>query len=91
MRDDEPVFTRSKWGSNRYVYNANNRLGLALIVLSSVVGLVAMLMPATKSGPFAVDDEPATRPSPTPTYVSPYLLPLPTGPYLPTVHSTPPG
>ncbi|WTW98955.1 hypothetical protein OG216_38950 [Streptomycetaceae bacterium NBC_01309] len=91
MRDGEPVFKRSKWGTNRYVYNADNRLGLALIVLSSVVGLVAMLMLATKSGPYAIDDEPATRPSPTSTYVPPYLLPPPTGPYLPTVGSTPPG
>ncbi|WP_406330999.1 hypothetical protein [Streptomyces sp. NBC_00203] len=31
-RDDEPVFVRSKWGTNRYVYNPNNPLGLVLII-----------------------------------------------------------
>ncbi|MFI6491365.1 hypothetical protein [Streptomyces sp. NPDC050564] len=30
-RDHEPVFVRSKWGTNRYVYNPNNPVGLALI------------------------------------------------------------
>ncbi|MFF3290664.1 hypothetical protein [Streptomyces sp. NPDC003023] len=30
--DAEPVFVRSKWGTNRYVYNANNPVGMALII-----------------------------------------------------------
>jgi hypothetical protein len=32
--DAEPVFVRSKWGTSRYVYNANNPVGMALIVAS---------------------------------------------------------
>lgn len=30
--DAEPVFVRSKWGTNRHVYNPNNPVGMALIV-----------------------------------------------------------
>ena len=30
--EHEPVFIRSKWGTNRYVYNPNNPVGLSLIV-----------------------------------------------------------
>ncbi|MFG3497230.1 hypothetical protein [Streptomyces sp. NPDC047928] len=29
---DEPVFVRSNWGTNRYVYNTRNPVGLALTV-----------------------------------------------------------
>ncbi|MGN9793037.1 hypothetical protein ACTMTU_18320 [Streptomyces sp. OZ13] len=32
--DAEPVFVRSKWGTSRYVYNANNPVGMALIIAS---------------------------------------------------------
>jgi hypothetical protein len=32
--DAEPVFVRSKWGTNRYVYNANNPVGMVLIIAS---------------------------------------------------------
>lgn len=40
--DHEPVFLRSEWGTNRYVYNHRNPVGRALIVLSLlfVAGLV---------------------------------------------------
>ncbi|BAU87311.1 hypothetical protein SLA_6444 [Streptomyces laurentii] len=34
---EEPVFVRSKWGTNRYVYNVNNPVGRALIVLALLV------------------------------------------------------
>ncbi|MFI1223538.1 MULTISPECIES: hypothetical protein [unclassified Streptomyces] len=30
--DDEPIFIRSKWGTNRYVYNSNNPIGVGLII-----------------------------------------------------------
>ncbi|WNI23712.1 hypothetical protein [Streptomyces sp. ITFR-16] len=30
--DDDRVFIRSRWGTNRYVYNPNNPIGRALIV-----------------------------------------------------------
>ncbi|WP_327429704.1 hypothetical protein [Streptomyces sp. NBC_01236] len=41
-RDDEPVFVRSKWGTNRYVYNPNNPLGLVLIIGSLLLALGGM-------------------------------------------------
>lgn len=44
MSDDEPVFIRSKWGTNRYVYNPNNPVGLALIALTLVVALGALII-----------------------------------------------
>jgi hypothetical protein len=34
---EEPVFVRSKWGTNRYVYNVNNPVGRALIVLALLI------------------------------------------------------
>ncbi|MEV6199047.1 hypothetical protein AB0M64_03630 [Streptomyces sp. NPDC051771] len=36
---EEPVFVRSGWGTGRYVYNHRNPVGLALIVLASLVAL----------------------------------------------------
>ncbi|WMX45804.1 hypothetical protein [Streptomyces roseicoloratus] len=44
MSDDEPVFIRSKWGTNRYVYNPNNPVGLALIAITLLVGLGALVI-----------------------------------------------
>ncbi|MEV4682306.1 hypothetical protein [Streptomyces kurssanovii] len=40
--DAEPVFVRSKWGTNRYVYNANNPVGMALIIASLLFAAGAM-------------------------------------------------
>ncbi|MFE6104035.1 hypothetical protein ACFVQ4_29315 [Streptomyces laurentii] len=34
---EEPVFVRSTWGTNRYVYNVNNPVGRALIVLALLI------------------------------------------------------
>ena len=51
--DDEPVFKRSKWGTNRYVYNARNPMGFALIVLSLVFAGGALLLMHLHAGPFA--------------------------------------
>ncbi|MFI6288118.1 hypothetical protein ACIBCM_25795 [Streptomyces sp. NPDC051018] len=69
MDDDEPVFRRSRWGTNRYVYNSRNPLGRALIV-AAVLALVAlMLLMANRAGPFA--------PSPDPDDPGPPDRPLP--------------
>ncbi|MFF4571292.1 hypothetical protein [Streptomyces sp. NPDC001410] len=63
--ENEPVFKRSKWGTNRYEYNPQNPLGLALIVLSVAFAVVMLLLMQHHAGPFA-------RPSdPTPTQWSP--------------------
>ncbi|MFE9045566.1 hypothetical protein ACFYOG_32270 [Streptomyces sp. NPDC007818] len=39
MSDDEPVFVRSRWGTSRYVYNHRNPVGLALILLTSLLAI----------------------------------------------------
>lgn len=39
---DEPVFVRSKWGTNRYVYNPRNPVGRFLIVASVIVAIAGM-------------------------------------------------
>ncbi|TXS56563.1 hypothetical protein [Streptomyces sp. t39] len=63
---NEPVLKRSRWGTNRYVYNADNPLGMVLIVLSVVVTVIVLVMLQTRSGPFAVEERPAPdRPAPS--------------------------
>ncbi|MEU0371034.1 hypothetical protein ABZ070_12370 [Streptomyces sp. NPDC006283] len=42
--DAEPVFVRSKWGTSRYVYNANNPVGMALIVGSLLFAAASMYL-----------------------------------------------
>ncbi|MGW2110117.1 hypothetical protein [Streptomyces sp. NPDC001948] len=45
FEDDEPVFRKSRLGTNRYEYNPNNPVGLALIVISVLlVGGMLLLM-----------------------------------------------
>ncbi|MEU5834450.1 hypothetical protein ABZ820_12370 [Streptomyces diacarni] len=61
--DDEPVFKKSNWGTNRYVYNANNPIGLTLIILSVVVTLVVMFLMNERKGPFAPPKETPWSPS----------------------------
>lgn len=44
-RDDEPVFRRSRLGTNRYEYNPANPVGRALIVVTVIgvlIGLIVM-------------------------------------------------
>ncbi|MFJ6784720.1 hypothetical protein [Streptomyces yangpuensis] len=41
--NEEPVFVRSRWGANRYVYNHRNPAGLALIIIAPVVAIIAMI------------------------------------------------
>lgn len=64
MRDDEPVFKRSRWGTSRYVYNHRSPVGLALILITVVVVGIGMIMMATSSGPFAHDDATPSDPQP---------------------------
>ncbi|MEU7607461.1 hypothetical protein, partial [Streptomyces sp. NPDC041003] len=47
QHDDEPVFKRSKWGTNRYYYNPRNPVGLALIVITLLIG--GTMMPRTRA------------------------------------------
>ncbi|MDG4856675.1 hypothetical protein P8605_00575 [Streptomyces sp. T-3] len=42
--DHEPVFIRSRWGTSRYVYNHRNPIGLALIVITPIAAIIAMLV-----------------------------------------------
>ncbi|MFD9518218.1 hypothetical protein [Streptomyces sp. NPDC059979] len=75
--DDEPVFKRSKWGTNRYYYNPQNPVGLALIVITLLfVGTMLILM-ANRAGPFAAP--PAPQPWNTPAYEHPKPSLQPTG------------
>ncbi|MEU9193308.1 hypothetical protein [Streptomyces hundungensis] len=62
--DYEPVFKRSKWGTNRYAYNAHNPVGLALIVISLALVVVMLVMMGNRVGPFA---PPAHEPSSVPS------------------------
>lgn len=73
MKDDEPLFKKSRWGTNRYVYNADNPIGLALIVGSVVFALVGILLMENKAGPFA-PPEPSPSWSP-PASQDPWLFP----------------
>ncbi|MFE5558376.1 hypothetical protein [Streptomyces sp. NPDC056544] len=69
--DDEPVFKRSKWGTNRYYYNP---VGLALIVITLLFVGTMMILMANRAGPFKPAPDPApwspppyeySRPSPS--------------------------
>ena len=42
-RDREPVLIRSKWGTNRWVYNHRNPVGRTLIVVSVLLCLGLLL------------------------------------------------
>ncbi|MFD4997262.1 PIG-Y family protein [Streptomyces buecherae] len=68
--DDEPVFKKSQWGTNRYVYNANNPIGLALIIISCVVFVVFMYLIQARKGPFEPPKQTPWSPSinENPTY-----------------------
>ncbi|MGC5345807.1 hypothetical protein ACPXCE_26680 [Streptomyces sp. DT24] len=48
--DHEPVLKRSKWGTNRYVYNHRNPVGMALIVITPVIAIGVLLI-LFNSGP----------------------------------------
>ncbi|MFJ9551314.1 hypothetical protein [Streptomyces erythrochromogenes] len=73
--DDEPVFKRSKWGTNRYYYNPRNPVGLALIVITVLFVGTMMILMANRAGPFAAP--PAPEPWKPPAYEHTWT-PLPT-------------
>ncbi|MEU9125496.1 hypothetical protein AB0C96_37670 [Streptomyces sp. NPDC048506] len=84
--DDEPVFKRSTWGTNRYVYNPNNPVGLALIVISLIFAVMMMVLMQKHAGPFAPPPDP-TPWSPPPLDDEPWPTPAPGG--TPRVGDTP--
>ncbi|PWK71311.1 hypothetical protein BCL76_104417 [Streptomyces sp. CG 926] len=63
--DDEPVFKRSKWGTNRYYYNPANPVGLALIVISLVFVVTMLILMTHRAGPFAPEHTPTGGNPPT--------------------------
>ncbi|MFD9573381.1 hypothetical protein ACFWBI_26485 [Streptomyces sp. NPDC059982] len=75
VRDDEPVFKRSKWGANRYYYNPRNPVGLTLIIVSLLLAATVMILMTNRLGPFAPT---GSTPAPQPSYESswpPYSAP----------------
>ncbi|MER7519724.1 hypothetical protein [Streptomyces sp. NPDC126499] len=64
MNDDEPVFKKSRWGTNRYVYNPNNPVGLFLIIASSALAIVMILLMENRASPFAPPPSPTWSPPP---------------------------
>ncbi|MEU2828043.1 hypothetical protein ABZ667_05130 [Streptomyces lavendulae] len=91
IQDDEPVFKRSKWGTNRYYYNPHNPVGLALIIISLVFAATMLILMANRAGPFKPPAEhPPWSPPPTgyswpPTAGVPAPGPLtPSGPPAPS-------
>ncbi|MFD5409235.1 hypothetical protein OG749_41155 [Streptomyces nojiriensis] len=63
--DDEPVFKRSRWGTNRYYYNPANPVGLALIVISLVFAATMLILMSNRAGPFAPEPAPTRGNTPT--------------------------
>lgn len=64
--DDEPVFKRSKWGTNRYEYNPANPVGAVLIGLTVILGAVFVYLVGNHIGPFALPSDSRDR-TPAPT------------------------
>lgn len=58
--DDEPVFKRSKWGTNRYCYKPRNPVGLTLIIITLLFAGTMLPLMTNRAGPFAA------RPAPKP-------------------------
>ncbi|MFF4095162.1 hypothetical protein ACFYYY_15210 [Streptomyces sp. NPDC001834] len=81
-RDDEPVFIRSMWGTSRYVYNYQNPVGRALIVIALLVTAVMTVLMAKRAGPFA-------PPEPMPTSTEPAYAPWSDSLYTPEPGATP--
>ncbi|MFD7527664.1 hypothetical protein ACFV8E_08610 [Streptomyces sp. NPDC059849] len=57
--DDEPVFKKSRLGTNRYEYNPRNPVGFALIVISVLLVGGMLLLMHFRAGPFAHPSAPA--------------------------------
>ncbi|MET8452636.1 hypothetical protein [Streptomyces sp. NPDC005209] len=82
--DNEPIFKRSKWGTNRYQYNPQNPIGFALIIITIVFVGVMLLLMYNHAGPFAYPTDPTPAPLSTPTDMWRYTPPpddgIPSGP-----------
>ncbi|MFJ4687779.1 hypothetical protein [Streptomyces sp. NPDC088789] len=81
--DDEPVFKKSPWGTARYVYNPRHPVGLALIVMSVVVGGIVLLLMQLRAGPFAPPPDavlPSWSSTTEPTDLAPWVPPVDTSP-----------
>ncbi|MGW1411115.1 hypothetical protein [Streptomyces sp. NPDC002403] len=59
FEDDEPVFRKSRLGTNRYEYNPRNPVGFALIVISVLLVGGMLLLMHLRAGPFAYPSTPA--------------------------------
>jgi hypothetical protein len=81
MNDDEPIFKKSPWGTNRYVYNAQNPVGLALIIISVAFAIIMLILMENRAGPFA--------PPPSTTWSPPTQEPWQYPTYTPDVAGTP--
>ncbi|MGR3935413.1 hypothetical protein [Streptomyces sp. BRA346] len=102
-RDDddyEPVFKKSNWGTNRYVYNLNNPVGMALTIVSIAFMLVMMFLMQERKGPFERPEEtpwsPRIEQDPTlpwdeDTNATPSGSTTPPGSTTPSGSTTPPG
>ncbi|MER5727225.1 hypothetical protein ABT084_02515 [Streptomyces sp. NPDC002138] len=64
--DDEPVFKRSRWGTNHYYANPRNSVGRVLIVLALLLTGTMLVLMANRAGPFA--PEPTPEPTTSPGY-----------------------
>ncbi|PWK65145.1 hypothetical protein BCL76_113132 [Streptomyces sp. CG 926] len=80
QRDNEPVFRRSKWGTNRYYYNPRNPVGLALIVITLLFVGTMMILMANRAGPFKPAPAPAPLSPPPYDYSRPSPWASPSGP-----------
>ncbi|MFB6872553.1 hypothetical protein [Streptomyces sp. NPDC056323] len=58
FEDDEPVFKKSRLGTNRYEYNPRNPIGFALIVISVLLVGGMLLLMQLRAGPFAYPSAP---------------------------------
>ncbi|GHB59531.1 hypothetical protein GCM10010347_31870 [Streptomyces cirratus] len=78
--DDEPVFKRSKWGTNRYSYNPYNPVGLALIIVTLLFAGTMLILMANRAGPFKPSPAPAPWSPPPYDYSRPTPSISPPGP-----------
>ncbi|MFD3701006.1 hypothetical protein ACFWUZ_33570 [Streptomyces sp. NPDC058646] len=60
--DREPVFKRSKWGTQRYYYNPRHPIGLTLIIITPLLAGTMLVLMANRAGPFAPEPAPTLSP-----------------------------
>ncbi|MFE3652823.1 hypothetical protein ACFXPZ_04365 [Streptomyces sp. NPDC059101] len=89
-QDGEPVSKKSRWGTNRYVYNPANPMGLTLILISLIVAVVMMVLMEKHAGPFAPPPEP-TPWNPQPPEEQPWPFPSASPTHAPSAWDTAPS